>query len=149
MTDRTPPEDVLLPLRDRMPDYLATFGLLWTAIVAIGLGLALFTSASATEGIAYIAIAVALGLMLAGGATGGGYTSLGLGAAGAMLGGRQRHDEDYEDADVRRGRLKRVITEERLRRGLRPEKNPRAFWQVVAGLITFAAAMALLMVFSG
>ena len=149
MTDRTPPEDVLLPLRDRMPDYLATFGLLWTAIVAIGLGLALFTSASATEGIAYIAIAVALGLMLAGGATGGGYTSLGLGAAGAMLGGRQRHDEDYEDADVRRGRLKRVNTEERLRRGLRPEKNPRAFWQVVAGLITFAAAMALLMVFSG
>ena len=149
MTDRTPPEDVLLPLRDRMPDYLATFGLLWTAIVAIGLGLALFTSASATEGIAYIAIAVALGLMLAGGATGGGYTSLGLGAAGAMLGGRQRHDEDYEDADVRRGRLKRVNTEERLRRGLRPEKNPRAFWQVVAGLITFGVAMALLMVFSG
>lgn len=149
MTDGTPPEEVLLPLRDRMPDYLATFGLLWLAIVAIGLGLALFTSASAIEGIAYIAIAVALGLMLAGGATGGGYTSLGLGAAGAMLGGRQRHDEDYEDADVRRGRLKRVNTEERLRRGLRPEKNPRAFWQVVAGLITFAVAMALLMVFSG
>ena len=149
MTDSTPPEDLLLPLRDRMPDYLATFGLLWLAIVATGLGLALFTAASAVEGIAYIALAVALGLMLAGGATGGGYTSLGLGAAGAMLGGRQRHDEDYEDADVRRGRLKRVNTEERLRRGLRPEKNPRAFWQVVAGLITFVVAMALLMLFSG
>lgn len=149
MTEGTPPKDVLLPLRDRMPDYLATFGLLWLGIVAVGLGVALFTSATATEGIAYIALAVALGLMLAGGATGGGYTSLGLGAAGAMLGGRQRHDEDYDDADVRRGRLKRVNTEERLRRGLRPEKNPRAFWQVVAGLVTFAASMALLMLFSG
>ncbi|MCP3998319.1 MAG: hypothetical protein GY722_25135 [bacterium] len=149
MTEATPPEDVLLPLRDRMPDYLATFGILWAAIVATGLAVALFTSASVVEGVGFIALAVAVGLMLAGGASGGGYTSLGLGAAGAMLGGRQRHDEDYEDADVRRGRLKRVNTEQRLRRGLRPEKNPRAFWQVIAGLVTFAIAMALLMLFGG
>ena len=144
-----PPEDVLLPLRDRIPEYLATFGVMWAVIAVIGSGVGVFTSASVVEGIAYVAFAAAVGLLLAGGATGGGYTSLGLGAAGAMLGGRQRHDEEYDDAEVRRGRLKRVSTEERLRRGLRPEKKPRAFWQVVAGFITFAVAMALLMLFSG
>ena len=90
--------------------------------------------------------AIAIGLLLAGGATGGGYTHLGLGAAAAVVGGRQRHDEDYDDAEVRRGALKRVSPTDRLRRGLRPERNPRAFWQVVAGFITFAAAMTILSV---
>ncbi len=141
------PEDVLLPLRDRIPDYLATFGVLWAGIIVIGVGVGLFTSASLIEGISYIALATGLVLMLAGGATGGGYTSLGMGAAGAIFGSRQRHDEEFDDAEVRRGRLKRVSAQDRLRRGLRPEKNPRAFWQVIAGFINLAASMILLMVF--
>ena len=147
MTQATPPEDVLLPLRDRFPDYLATFGILWAAILLVGAGVGLFTSASLVEGIAYIALATGVALLLAGGASGGGYTNLGLGAAGALLGSRSRHDEDYEDSDVRRGRLKRVNTHDRLRRGLRPEKNPRAFWQVIAGFINLAVSMSLLMLF--
>ncbi len=149
MTGTTPPEDIELPLRDRLPDYLATFGLLWVAVIAVGLGVGLFSAASLVEGVAYIALATGVALLLAGGASGGGYTSLGLGAAGALWGSRQRHDDDYDDADVRRGRLKRVNTQDRLRRGLRPERNPRAFWQVIAGFVNVAAAMALLMSFSG
>jgi hypothetical protein len=140
-----PSDDVALPLRDRLPDYLATFGILWVVILVVGLGVGTFSSASLVEGVAYIALATGVALLLAGGASGGGYTSLGLGAAGALFGFRQRHDEDYEDAEVRRGLLKRVNAEERLRRGLRPEKNPRAFWQVVAGFINLGIAMALLM----
>lgn len=143
------PEDILLPLRDRMPDYLATFGILWAAIVVAGLAIGVFTAASLVEGIAYVALATGIALMLAGGASGGGYTSLGMGAAGAIFGARQRHDDEFDDAEVRRGRLKRVSAEERLRRGLRPEKNPRAFWQVIAGTINLTASMALLMAFGG
>lgn len=149
MTDTTRPEDIELSLRDRFPDYAATFGLLWVAIVVAGLAVGVFSSASLVEGIAYVALAIGVALLLAGGASGGGYTSLGLGAAGALWGSRQRHDEDFDDADVRRGRLKRVNAQDRLRRGLRPERNPRAFWQVVAGFVNVAAAMTLLMTFSG
>lgn len=144
-----PPDDVLVPLRERLPEYATVFGIGWAGIVAVGLAVGLFTSASLLEGIAYIAIGTAVLLLLAGGATGGGYTSLGLGAAGAILGSRHRHDDDFDDADVRRGRLKRVDPAERLRRGLRPEKNPRAFWQVVAGFINLGVGVALLMAFAG
>jgi len=138
----------MLPLRERVPEYLTIFGVTWAVIVVVGLVIGLFSSASLIEGVAYVALVVALGLLLAGGASGGGYTSLGMGAAGAIFGGRQRHDEDYDDEEVRRGAIKRVNTGDRLRRGLRPERNPRAFWQVIAGFVILAAAMILLTVFA-
>ncbi len=144
MTSPTPPEDILLPLRDRLPDYLAIFGVMWGVILVAGIAIGLFSSATVPEGIAYSALALGILLLLAGGATGGGYTSLGMGAAGAIAGARQRHDDEYDDADVRRGRLKRVSAQDRLRRGLRPEKNPRAFWQVIAGFANLTVAMILL-----
>ena len=151
MTDSVAPDpnDVLLPLRDRFPDYLAVFGTGWAVVAVLGIAIGLFSSASLIEGIAYVAMAAGVVLLLGGGATGGGYTSLGLGAAGALVGRGQRHDEDYDDADTRRGRIKRVNPRERLRRGLRPEKNPRAFWQVIAGFMYLASGLGLLVLFGG
>lgn len=150
MTDSVAPdpEDQLLPLRDRFPDYIAVFGVGWVAIGVVGLAIALFTDASVIEGIAYVAMAGGVVMLLGGGAVGGGYTSLGMGAAGAVLGAGQRHDEDYQDAEVRRGRIKRVNPRERLRKGLRPEKNPRAFWQVMAGFAYLGIGLGLLSIFS-
>ncbi len=138
------PEEVILPLRERIPEYLTVFGIGWLVIILIGVAVGLFSSASLAEGVAYVAMAAGVVLLLAGGASGGGYTSLGMGAAGAVLGAGQRHDEDYDDPDVRRGRIKRVNPRERLRKGLRPEKNPRAFWQVVAGFVYLAGGVAVL-----
>lgn len=151
MTEPTPvdPESVVLPLRDRLPEYLTVFGLGWLILIVVGLGIAAFTEATPAEGIAYAALGYGVVLLLAGGATGGGYTNLGLGAAGAVLGSGHRHDEDFEDPDVRRGKTKRVNPRERLRRGLRPEKNPRAFWQVVAGFTYLASGVAILELFGG
>lgn len=140
---------MVLPLRERLPDYLAVFGIGWAAMAVAGGAIALLTSASMVEGLAYVAMAGGVLLLLGGGANGGGYTNLGLGAAGAVLGSGQRHDEDYEDAEVRRGRIKRVNPRDRLSKGLRPEKNPRAFWQVMAGFAYLAAALVLLRVFGG
>ena len=137
-------QEILLPLRDRLPEYLTVFGLGWVGVVVVGIAVGVFSSASLIEGVSFVALAYGVVLLLAGGASGGGYTSLGLGAAGAVLGGAHRHDEDFEDADVRRGRIKRVNPRERLRRGLRPEKNPRAFWQVVAGFAYLAGGVLLL-----
>lgn len=148
MTGTSQP-DATLPLRDRLPDYLAVFGIGWAAIIVFGSAIGLFTTASIVEGVSYVAMASAVLLLLTGGASGGGYTSLGLGAAGALFGARHRHDDDFDDSDVRRGELKRVNAQERLRRGLRPEKNPRAFWQVVAGFVNLCAGLGLLVMFGG
>jgi hypothetical protein len=141
--------DVVLPLRDRAPEYLTIFGLGWLGAAVVGLLIGVFTTASLVEGIAYVAMGYGVVLLLAGGASGGGYTSLGMGAAGAVLGGAHRHDEEFDDAEVRRGRIKRVNPRDRLRRGLRPEKNPRAFWQVIAGFVYLGAGVALLEIFTG
>jgi hypothetical protein len=149
MTETPSPEDVVLPLRDRLPEYLVTFGIGWAVILTVGVGVWLFTAASLVEGVAYVALAAGVLLLLAGGASGGGYTSLGLGAAGALFGSRQLADDDYDDPDVRRGSIRRANAMDRLRKGLRPEKNPRAFWQVVAGFINLGTAFSLLIGFGG
>ena len=93
---------------------------------------------STTPGVAigYAAIGLGTVLLLIGGARGGGYTNLGLGALEAVAGGRNRTDDDYEgDAELRRGAImKRRDPMERLRKGLRPAANPSAFWTSIAGV---------------
>ncbi len=142
------PEGITLSLRDRLPEYLTVYGLGWVGVIAVGLAIATFSGATMAEGIAYASLGYGVVLLLAGGATGGGYTNLGLGAAGAVLGSGQRPDDDFDDPDVRRGRIKRVNPRDRLRRGLRPEKNPRAFWQVIAGFSYLAIGVVILEVFA-
>lgn len=149
MNQSVNPDEVVLSLRDRVPEYLTIFGVGWLGIIVVGLAVGVFTSASLLEGVAFVAMGYGVLLLLAGGASGGGYTSLGLGAAGAVLGGGHRHDEEFDDAEVRRGRVKRVNPRDRLRKGLRPEKNPRAFWQVMSGFAHLAAGLVLLEVFVG
>jgi hypothetical protein len=143
-SDAANTEDVTLPLRDRIPEYLTIFFVGWLGVVILGLAIGAFSDASAAEGMAYVAMGYGVVLLLAGGASGGGYTNLGMGAAGAVLGSGQRHDDDFEDPEVRRGRIRRVNPGERLRRGLRPERNPRAFWQVIAGFAYLAGGVAIL-----
>lgn len=142
--DLSNPEDMTLPLRDRVPEYLTIFGLGWLGVVVLGSAIGVVSDASVGEGMAYVAMGYGVVLLLAGGASGGGYTNLGMGAAGAVLGSGQRHDDDFDDPEVRRGRIKRVNPRDRLRRGLRPEKNPRAFWQVIAGFTYLAGGVAIL-----
>ena len=149
MSESAHTEAIELPLRDRVLEYLAIFGLGWLGVGVVGALIGAFTTASLVEGIAYVAMGYGVVLLLAGGASGGGYTSLGLGAAGAVLGGAHRHDEEFDDAEVRRGRVKRVNPQERLRRGLRPERNPRAFWQVIAGFVYLGVGVAMLEIFTG
>lgn len=129
MTTPSDPNEIVfadLPLRERLPDYGALF--------AAGLGAALALAAIATVAFGttflgattniLIAFAVILGLI--GGATGGGYTNLGLGVFGSMA----RRDEH-------------ATLDDRLRRGLRPQANPRAFWQVVAAVLYAAIGVGL------
>lgn len=112
--------------------------------VTVGLIVALFSSVDYASGAGYGLVFLGVGMLAVGGTQGGGYANLGVGSVATLFGSR-RHDEDYSDAGVRRGTAARVDPRERLRKGLRPEANPSAFWLVIGGLVAIGAGIGLLM----
>jgi len=110
--------------------------------LVMGIALVVWVASTARfeHAVGYTAIAFGTLLLLVGGARGGGYSNLSIGAVEALVGGRNRSDDDVEgDADLRHGKtMKRRDPMERLRRGLRPPPNPSAFWVAVAGIIYVA-----------
>lgn len=122
-----------LPLRERLPEYFAVFGAGLGAAVVAGVLIGGLSAAGVGEAVGYAVVFLGVVSLLSGGASGGGYANMSVGAIGGLFGGRGRIDEDIDDPAVRRGALPRTDPMERLRRGLRPEANPRAFWQVVGG----------------
>ncbi|NND04066.1 MAG: hypothetical protein HKN91_14895 [Acidimicrobiia bacterium] len=137
-----PPGEIKLSLRERMPDYLALFGSGLGVAAVVGLLVLLMTDRSFLSGFGYALIAIAVLMLLAGGVSGGGYANLGVGALGTMFGSQLRTPEG-DSADDDPEELRRQVfggrgdPRERLRKGLRPEANPRAFWQVVGGFVYF------------
>lgn len=116
-----------LPLRERLPDYLAMFGAGLAAAVALSLVATMF-GPTFIGSLTNILILYTVLLFLAGGTSGGGYANLGLGGLAAVT--KRNRGETLDD---------------RLRRGLRPERNPRAFWQVVGGSAYLALAIAVIL----
>ena len=144
--DASRPEDPL-PLVDRVPDYLATFSVGLAASTGVGLIVWLISDVSLASSVGYTIILYGIVLLLAGGASGGGYTNLGVGAVGAMFGTR-RTDEAQAELEESWQRSKRMDSQERLRRGLRPEANPRAFWQVIGGGLYVAVGLVIVIIWS-
>lgn len=128
-----------------MPDYLATFGIGLAVTFAIGIGIWLISDIRLSSTIGYTTILYGVVFLLAGGASGGGYVNLGVGAVGSMFGGRRLDDSEpgTESPDQNR---KRMDASERLAKGLRPEANPRAFWQVVGGLTYIVIGLAIVII---
>jgi hypothetical protein len=135
------------PLRDRIAGYLAGFVLGGATIAAVGAVIALF-GAPIRSAIGYTAITVGVLLALAGGSSGAGLSSLGIGEGiGRMVSHSNPSlllDEDGADLPRNWGSRKYGVVLEptdrqdligRLRRGLRPERNPAAFWLVIAGSV--------------
>ncbi len=141
------PEGAALPLRERMPDYAAVFGVGFLGAAGVGLFVSLISDAALASAIGYTVILYGVILLLAGGATGGGYTSLGIGAMGALFGTR-RADEAQDEIEESWGAKPRKDPQERLREGLRPEANPRAFWQVVGGGLYVGIGLLIVIIFS-
>lgn len=128
------------PLRERFPVYIKTFLLGLAVIGVVAAGVVLFTDTRPGHAFGFTAIFMGTLLLLIGGAKGGGYSNIGLGAVEALVGGRNRVDDDPEtDEGMRRGEvLPRRDPMARLRRGLRPPPNPSAFWQTIAGFLYIA-----------
>lgn len=132
------------PLSQRFPRYLVAFIVSVLTAAVVGALISLFTDASAATGAGYGIIGLGVAMMLAGGASGGGYANIGVGAVGALFGGHRRYDDDLDDPDVRMGGTGRRDPMDRLRKGLRPEANPSAFWQVVGGIVAIVGGVLLL-----
>lgn len=145
--DAAAPEDEVLPLRERLPDYGAVFAIGLAASVGVGLLIWAISDVSLASSVGYTVILYGVVLMLAGGATGGGYTNLGMGAVGALFGTR-RADETQQEVGTTWSGRERVEPQERLARGLRPEANPRAFWQVMGGVAYVALGLVVVVLFS-
>ena len=141
-------DEPLEPLVERIPGYLAAFGVGGAAAIVVGVGVFAVSSSSFANSIGYTFIALGTLLLLVGGARGGGYSNLGMGAVDAVIGGRNRSDDDFSDDDARRGKInKRRDPMERLRKGLRPPPNPTAFWQTIAGFAYIGAGAWLVLTF--
>jgi len=134
------------PLSERMGGYLVGFAVGLGAAVLLGLVVWLATAARLAEALGYAFMGLGTLLLLVGGARGGGYSNLGVGAIEALIGGRNRSQDDYvADEELRRGRvMKKRDPMTRLRRGLRPQANPTAFWQVIGGFAYIAIGVALM-----
>jgi len=140
-------EESSLTVRERLPDYLATFGVGLSVAVLIGLVIWGISDVALASSVGYTVILYGVVLLLAGGATGGGYTNLGLGAMGALFGTR-RSDEAQDEVDLSSSGHRRADSQDRLRQGLRPEANSRAFWQVVGGGLYLAIGLFIVVIWS-
>jgi len=133
------------PLRERLPVYLKVFVLGLGAVTLLGLLIAAMSSMGPVQAIGYAWISAGTLLLLVGGARGGGYSNISIGAVEALAGGRNRSEDDYEDdSELRHGKaMKRRDPMARLRKGLRPPPNPTAFWQAIAGFAFIALGLPL------
>jgi hypothetical protein len=137
--------DLQLPLRDRMPDYLATFGIGLAATFAVGIVIWLISDIGLSSTIGYTTILYGFVFLLAGGATGGGYVNLGVGAVGSMFGGR-RLDDSETGVESSSGNRERIASSDRLAKGFHPDANPREFWQVLGGMLYIAIGLAIVII---
>jgi len=150
--------DAPQPMRERAPGYVVGFLLGFAAIAVVGSLLSLLGAPLRTA-VGYTAITVGVFMALAGGASGAGLSSLGIGEGiGRMVSHSNPSfllDEDGADPPANRGSKRYGVVLEptdrtdlvgRLRRGLRPERNQMAFWIVIAGLVYVGAGVALVLV---
>ena len=130
-------------LSERIGDYVVTFAIGFVGAAAVGLVLWMISDIPLASTVGYTMILYGVVLLLAGGSAGGGYTNLGMGAMGSLFGTRRADEVQPEVASAYR-----PTPQERLQKGLRPEANPRAFWQVVAGVLYVALGLVGVIVWS-
>lgn len=129
------------PVSERMPDYVVTFAIGFVGAAAVGLVIWSVSDIALASTVGYTMVLYGVVLLLAGGSSGGGYTNLGLGAVGSFFGTRRADETQPEVRSVQK-----PTPRERLQKGLRPDANPRAFWQAVGGLLYVALGLAIVIV---
>jgi len=129
------------PLRERLPGYLAAFGIGLAAGAAVGVIVWLATSARLSDAVGYTYSALGAVLLLVGGVRGSGYPRPGAASRGTVGRGL---GTAWEAVGRRgdQGEATRLDPVGRRRRLMAPP-NPAAFWQVVAGCAYLAIGVLL------
>jgi hypothetical protein len=148
-----------LTLQERMAIYGKIFAFGIVGIMVVGSIAGVLTPSTIPVAIGYTAVFTGAVMLLAGGASGGGYANLGFGLVERAVDMARGPNEDRSRAGLDRGPAtggppagraskkydvasdedrRRRDPMERLRRGLRPEKNPAAFWTVIGGFVYIA-----------
>ena len=131
-------------LRERIGMYAQRFGFGLVAIVVVGGVIGLFGSSAVPVAIGYTAITVGAAMALIGGISGGGYANLSAGVVDRMTQARRQQQQESFGSSARHDVDPPAPPErDRLQKGLRPEKNPTAFWTVIGGFV-YASMGALL-----
>lgn len=146
--------DAPLSLRERLSIYLKLFGVGLVAILVVGSIVGLVVTSPVPVAIGYTAVVVGAVMLLAGGASGGGYANLGFGVVDRLVGAARRDGGVEEDDPPERSSRKYGLSSskprrdpmERLRKGLRPERNPSAFWTVVGGFLYIALGAVMVLI---
>ena len=124
-------------MRERLPDYAGVFVLGLAASALAGILYSVVFDSKMTSSVGNVIMFYGVILMFIGGATGGGYTSIGAGAARALFTTRTAIDDPIDEpreVDPIPGKPVRMDPREQMRQGLRPEANPTSFWQVIGGI---------------
>ena len=158
MTDPAPSFGEL-PLRERMPEYLAFFGVLIAVGVVLGALIGLFVESPIPVSIGYTLMLLGTGLLLVGGLSGSGLTA---GGFGSIFTGRSDEEERrrLDEHDNRRAAERRAkgrgvdvadegssAPEARMRRKLQSGPNPRAFWSIAGGVALIAIGIGVVSLF--
>ena len=131
----SPPSE---PLRDRLPTYLSWLvvevGLAFVASIVVRW----LTDVIWLEALAYSLMGIGALSLLVGGVTGGGFVT--AGNYGINYGRRHNQGWNSTQGEIARAQDLR----DRMRRRLRPEANPTAFWQVIGGITLIGLGLAVL-----
>ena len=131
-----------LSIIDRLPDYAATFTLGLVVSALIGFAVWVISDIPLSSTVGYALMLYGVIFLLAGGSTGGGYTNLGMGALGSLT--RTGRTDELQESEYSE---RKPTPRERLDKGLRPEANPRAFWQVIGGCLYLGLGLLIVSVF--
>ncbi len=129
------------PLRQRLPRYLRDFAVAVVAAAVTGVLVAALTGAPLGGGVGGAFVALGVVLLLSGGLSGGGYVRT-SGDYGIHYG--KRHDQGLDSTEGDIARIQDLRA--RMRRELRPARNPAAFWQVIGGLAAAGLGVLVLQV---
>lgn len=145
------PSPPRVPLRQRLPGYLTSFGVGLGAAALVGLVIGLAAPVRLTDAMGYACTALGGVLLLTGGMRGSGYGSRPAEAPGARPGTVDRPEEPG-------GGTRRWVPPllggggdlmERRRRRLLSPPDPAAFWQVLAGAAYLGIGAVLTVLFAG
>jgi len=123
-----------------MPDYVVAFGVGLVASAAVGIVVWLISDIPLASTVGHTLALYGVALFVAGGFAGGGYTNFDTGAMGSLFDPRHQ-DEPQQGVNPGLG----MTAQERMHKRLRPETNPRAFWQVVGGMMYLIIGLLIVM----